>query len=226
MPDLSRESYQTIEHDVLEALAPKLRADGFNVIFRPGAEFLPPFMGQYRPDAIALKPDKRVAIEVVRRGPQAPDKLRRLSALFDDQAEWELRIYAVGSVPGADPAPTIEHDRIAVGVAALERLSAAGDRAAALLIGWGALEAAARRQMPEKFARIQPAGHLVERMAHEGVVVPDDADFLRDLAPQRDLVAHGDLDLAIDPADLARLATIIREILAETNAEAEPAPPA
>jgi hypothetical protein len=56
----------TREVDVLESILPRYEAEGFEVFVHPSPSILPPFMQSYRPDAIALKPDKKVAIEVVR----------------------------------------------------------------------------------------------------------------------------------------------------------------
>ena len=55
---------ETREEVLLESLLPRYEAEGFTVIIHPSSSFLPPFMGSYRPDAIALSPDKKIAIEV------------------------------------------------------------------------------------------------------------------------------------------------------------------
>ena len=56
--------------EVIESLLPRYEAEGFDVYVNPSPSILPPFMQTYRPDAIALKKDKKIAIEVV--GSSAP----------------------------------------------------------------------------------------------------------------------------------------------------------
>lgn len=53
------------ERSILESLVPTLQAEGYHVLVQPPPFVLPPFMGSYRPDAVALKPGKNIAIEVV-----------------------------------------------------------------------------------------------------------------------------------------------------------------
>jgi hypothetical protein len=55
----------TRERDFLENLLPQYEAEGFSVFLHPSSTMLPTFMERYRPGAIAIKPDKKIAIEVV-----------------------------------------------------------------------------------------------------------------------------------------------------------------
>ena len=50
---------------LLESLLPHYQAEGFEAFLNPAASILPPFMQEYRPDAVALRPDRKMAIEVV-----------------------------------------------------------------------------------------------------------------------------------------------------------------
>src|SRR2546423_15428259 len=93
---------ETREADVLESLLPRYRAEGFNVFVNPSPSILPPFMQTYRPDAVALKPDKKIAIEVVRPGGSSAEKVRDLQSLFAPQGDWELRVFYVASIPSEE----------------------------------------------------------------------------------------------------------------------------
>jgi hypothetical protein len=47
------------EDVIFQMLLPRLEAEGFRVLVHPPYSVLPPFMQGYRPDAIAIKADKR-----------------------------------------------------------------------------------------------------------------------------------------------------------------------
>ena len=74
---------------VIESLLPRYEAEGFDVYINPSPSILPPFMQSYRPDAIALRKDKKIAIEVVVRA-RSDQKVRDLHSLFAGHPDWEL----------------------------------------------------------------------------------------------------------------------------------------
>lgn len=84
---------ETSESTIVENLLPKYQADGFDVYVNPSPSILPPFMQDYRPDAIALKKDKKIAIEVVRSATGVDRKVRDITSLFADHPEWELQVF-------------------------------------------------------------------------------------------------------------------------------------
>lgn len=62
------------EREVIDLVLPRLQAEGYEVYMHPSPSVLPSFMRSYRPDAIALKSGKKVAVEVVR--PSDEDRRR------------------------------------------------------------------------------------------------------------------------------------------------------
>jgi uncharacterized protein YutE (UPF0331/DUF86 family) len=76
-------------------------------------------------------------------------------------------------------------------------LNANGHARAALLLGWSALEAVARRTNHERLSQPQRPGSVLEMLAFEGYVSPSQADRVRPLVGQRNRLIHG--DLAIEP---------------------------
>src|SRR5437764_12011831 len=100
--------------DVLENVLPRYRAEGFDVYVNPSPSILPPFMQTYRPDAVALRPDKKIAIEVVRSSGPSDDKVRDLESLFAPHGEWELKVFYVSTMApekAPDVASTGDIDR-------------------------------------------------------------------------------------------------------------------
>src|SRR5260370_41498384 len=86
---------ETRESDLLENLLPQYEAEGFTVFLHPSSAMLPPFMGGYRPDAVAIKSDKKIAIEVKRYAPNSKSNIKHISEIFAQHTEWELRVYYV-----------------------------------------------------------------------------------------------------------------------------------
>jgi hypothetical protein len=79
---------------VLENLRPRFEAEGFDVFLHPSPSILPPFMEGYRPDAIAVSPQKKIAIEVVRPAKNT-EKIKQLQKLIDQHSDWELRVVRI-----------------------------------------------------------------------------------------------------------------------------------
>src|SRR5713226_6019978 len=90
------------EAEVIESLLPRYEAEGFDVYVNPSPSILPPFMQTYRPDAIALRSDKKIAIEVVRPSGSSAQKVENLQSLFAPQSDWELRVFYVSSLPSEE----------------------------------------------------------------------------------------------------------------------------
>jgi uncharacterized protein YutE (UPF0331/DUF86 family) len=209
----------------LEGVVPRLRSQGYEVYLEPSANLLPPFMEGYRPPAIAVRGDRKLAIEVLRDDPGSRQRLEEAHQRFEDRADWELRVYWLNPLKAWEPLETASRDGIDRTIRTVERLAEEGQMAPALLTAWAALEALGRTLLPEKLARPQTASDLVEAMAFEGQIMPADADFLRTQAEMRNRVAHGALDIQIRAEDLGRFVEVLKD-LQVCSAEREPPAPA
>src|SRR5260221_14654211 len=85
----------TPESEVLSGLVPELEAEGYEVFLHPGPPLAPSFLGSVRPDAIAIRGDKKLLIEIVRAGGRAEKRLDFVERLVSDHPEWELRVILV-----------------------------------------------------------------------------------------------------------------------------------
>jgi hypothetical protein len=219
-------SQSGLEEAVFQALLPKLEAEGFQVFLHPSPAMLPPFMQNLQPDAVAMKPDRKIAIEVTPAGRQAESKLRRLQALFSNQPDWELRV--VYAPPRTDDADISVASKAAV-LETLDRLLRIFDDAGplpALLTGWSVFEAAARNVIPDNLGRPQQPSRLIELLASGGYVTPDEAASLRRLGRLRNQAAHGRLDVPLTRPEIEDLVTTTRALLAtvaESPALGDPA---
>ena len=208
MSDMSQ-----LKEGILESMLPRLRADGFQVVLRPSQKALPPFLKDYRPDAVAYKGTRKIAIQVMSDGADVGVKFERIRRSFADQPDWELRLVynAPTEFDGAVPVASqrLIEDRITQIEASLNSVGLS----AALLAAWAAFEAAARAVLPTRFVTPQPPAQLLEVLAADGYITPDEADDLRELSRLRNYVAHGRLDIEPSREQVERVIAATRELL-------------
>jgi uncharacterized protein YutE (UPF0331/DUF86 family) len=202
-----------LERSFLESLAPTLEADGYHVFIQPARSVLPPFMGNYRPDAVALKPGNNIAIEVMSIGRSGNEKVKKLQDLFRSQNDWQFTVY-YAPPRNADFAIDIAHKgSIEETIGKIEKIGEAAGALPALLTAWAAFEAAGRALVPNRLARPQTPLRLLEVLASEGYVTPDEADILRKIVPLRNRAAHGDFDIPVTKEHLDQLIQTVRSLL-------------
>jgi hypothetical protein len=197
---------------VLEQLIPGLREEGYTVYVEPSRQLLPSFMQGYIPDAIALRSDKNLAIEMIVDGPSAKSNEDRLKQRFDNRNDWELRVYYIRPAVRSEGLPAMPQETIDESIASVENLIASGEFSAAFLVGWATFEALGRALSPEKLARPQTPAYLIEVLATGGMITPSEADLLRELANWRNRLIHGTLDQNIDKTELRKFVSIIKTL--------------
>jgi uncharacterized protein YutE (UPF0331/DUF86 family) len=205
------------EAAVMEKLVPELEADGFQVFPHPDKLLVPPFLGPYSPDVIALRDDRKLAIEIADRKGMAEHRVQELTRLFQDRPEWEFRIIWINSLPAEDGLVPQTISGIESTVREVEELIDASHHRAAFLLSWAALEAFGRAILEEKFKRPQTPGRLIEVMANEGVVTPDEAASLRQLSELRNKLVHGELDAQVTDDETRRMTELLKSLIGETK---------
>ena len=209
------------ETEVIETLLPRYRAEGFDVYVNPSRAILPPFLQSYQPDAIALKKDRKIAIEVIGSRPASAGKIKRLESLFAGQNEWELQVFYASSLTSAGK-PVIETAAaIEEAIQRVSDLKAAGHFLPALVMAWATFEAVGRALLPEQFEQPQISARLIEVLASEGYVTPQEASVLRDASSVRNAVVHGTLNPKLDSDLLERFVEVLKlqaALLAEVQA--------
>jgi uncharacterized protein YutE (UPF0331/DUF86 family) len=197
---------------LLESVLPDLEAEGFEVFAHPSPPILPAFMRDHSPDAIALRSDKKLAIEVLREGAPSNRRLDRLRELFSEHKDWELRVYWVSPSNIRKAIEGVSGDVIEQSITAIEELAAAGRAKPALLMAWATFEAIGRAILPDRLQRPQTPGRLVEVLAAEGQITPTEADHLRRLAESRNQLIHGGLETPVSEADLRRFVDVLKTL--------------
>ena len=198
---------------ILQMLVPNLEAEGFQVFLRPSRSILPSFMEGYLPDAVAVKADKKIAIEIKSDVGRAKPHIQVLRDMFSRHQDWELRVIYASDQNAEQSIAILPRDLV---VGTLDRIMTIYDEAGAipaLLTGWSVFEAAARSLIPGDLGRPQPANRLLEILASDGYITPEEADALRILAHSWNTAAHGHLDVSITRDQVASLVSVTRTLL-------------
>ncbi len=203
------------EAEVLQRLLPELEAQGYEVYLHPNRRFLPSFLGDHTPDAVALRTDKNIAIEVTRQSADTAKKLEQITALFEGQPKWELRIVWLEPANSQRDLEVQPSAAIAKRIAEVQELLDKGSSEGSLLLAWATFEALARAILPDRFQRPQTPGRLVEILATEGYITPSEADFLRVLAEKRNKLIHGELQTHASKAELGNFTKTLGSLLEE-----------
>ena len=198
------------ERITLDRVVPLLRAEGYEVISDPGPDDLPPFLGDWHPDAIAIGKHPSLLVEVFRKeGSRELRKVHELCSLLADHDDWELRVFYFSSLeptlhPVADVA-TAEAIQAARNVSEIEPR-------AAMLFAWSILEAVARDKIETTGTRPLNPSALVNLLAGEGYVDQNQANRMFELAKVRSRVAHGQIDFAAMSEDVSWILSVAEQV--------------
>jgi uncharacterized protein YutE (UPF0331/DUF86 family) len=203
---------ETREADLLESLLPKYQAEGFDVFVNPSPSILPPFMQMYRPDAVALRPDKKIAIEVVRSSGSSAKKVQELQSLFAPQSDWELRVVYVSPLGSEKTLEVASRSAIKSAIQRVLDLKNDGHKLPALIMAWAALEALGRALLPDQLGRPQTPARLIEVLASVGHLTPQEADALRAAISIRNAAVHGGLDPVVDDKLLDQFIAVLETL--------------
>lgn len=195
----------TIEAQLLEEIVPKLEADGFEVFLQPSGSILPRFLKNYRPDAIARRGDKKLAIEVKQQSKGNELSIEKIAGLFHGQDDWDFRVFWIPNKTEGVSVDLQKPSTIRKQINEILELSNQGHQSAAFLVGWATLEALARSLLKDQVSRPQTPGRVVELLASDGMLTPSEADVLRSLISKRNNFVHGDLKVRITKTDVNRL---------------------
>lgn len=215
------------ERRVLERLRSHYEAQGYSFIEYPSGEALPVVLEGFRPDAIAIGPQKNIAIEIKhRRDRSSGDQLRALSERLRKHPDWELRVI-YGDFDGGDefdfdnepPLPATSRLEIAKQVDEAEALSQAGYHRAALILVWAALEAIARTTVPGEPGSTgsRTPRQVLEILERMGRLTFEEASRLRDALLLRNAVVHGDYQREVSGTDVGLIAQAARIALEATD---------
>jgi hypothetical protein len=207
------------EKEILSGIIPALEAEGYEVFLDPRSPLAPDFLEGIRADAIAIRSDKKLLIELVHETGQESGKLDRLRRLLKEQPGWELRVILVSPATAPKSLPVQSAEAIAKSIHEAQRLTDIGFLGPGLLVGWASLEAAARRLITAQFSKPQTPGRLVDVLAEAGYVTPSEADRLRELVKLRNAYIHGDLSAVVTKEDVQQMISILQTVNEQIEAD-------
>ncbi|MCD0420370.1 hypothetical protein LOC51_24400 [Rubrivivax sp. JA1024] len=201
-------STDVAEREVIELVLPRYRDEGYEVYVHPSPSLLPAFMKSYRPDAIAIKSGKKVAIKVIRGGEREPMAPGAGHSLFSGQNEWELQLVYAPLLGSSVELGVASRDDIEAAIRDVENLQSTGQWMPAILMAYATFEAIGRALLPDQFRRPQSPVRLIEVLASEGLVTPDEAQLVRQVISVRNAVAHGGF-VPVDSTLVARFTDLL-----------------
>jgi uncharacterized protein YutE (UPF0331/DUF86 family) len=200
-----------VERRLLSLIRSQYEANGYLFYEYPQRDLLPPFLQGHRPDAIALGSPKNVAIEVKLHRRTSDRALEKLSGLFKDQPDWELRVLYGDDFeiqPASIPSSQVEIERQ---IDEAESLLKSGHERAALVLAWAALEAASR-SIPSDESQVhsRSPSQVLEILERMGRLEFQRTKVLRGLLALRNAAVHGDYNTAITKADVESVLSAAR----------------
>jgi uncharacterized protein YutE (UPF0331/DUF86 family) len=210
-----------VERVIMDNLHDRYTGEGYRFFRYPGREIVPAFLGDFRPDAIAIGPEDRIVIEVkTTRGSSDPDRLSRVASLFSGHPDWKFVVVFADEEPQDRPLSNVSRTRIEREIEVAEDLADQGQLRAAFLLAWAALEAAARQLLAdagEMQNRAKPPRQILEQLEREGLLDPDSARLLWDYVQLRNATVHGDLNVDVNEVAVKSVIRSVRALLAETS---------
>lgn len=181
----------------MKEVAEKLRGEGYDVAIEPGPSLLPAFLKSLRPDLIAKRGDETVVVEVKsRQSLRSSDQVRKLADALKDRPGWRFDLVLLEDSEvsaNAHNSELLPAASIGRRLDEAERSLAHGDRDAALLFAWIAVEAALR-EMAEanqlQLSTLSPQTVIRELVA-AGIVDRETYRELNELLQFRNRVVHG-----------------------------------
>ena len=203
------------ERHFIDALRRRYEEEGFAFTAEPDPRQLPGFLGSYIPDALAQKAGRNIIIEIKEQPTPATQRaLSEIRHLFDGHTDWQFRVFYTGTDPlRTDAVVPVSPDLVRQSADEVRGLTDQGNRRAAFILGWAALEAALRARRDGSESRARPPGTVVQTMAMDGFIDPVAERRLRELIPLRNRIVHG--DLTIDPSveDIESVLGAIEDVL-------------
>jgi uncharacterized protein YutE (UPF0331/DUF86 family) len=210
-------SVDTTESVVLERLVPDLQSQGYDVFVHPSKQMVPLFLKGFAPDIIALRDDRNLVIEIKHRREAAEKVLKNVAKRFEGQDRWEFRIVWVNPDEAQEELTLQSRETIAAHLKEVSQLLDAGFVEPAMLLSWAALEAIGRKLMAKELSRPQTPGRLIQILAREGYVTPDEADILRRLAETRNRFIHGVLTVEVSRLQVEAFVGILSSLSNNLN---------
>jgi hypothetical protein len=208
--------HEQIESDTLDHIRGRYEAEGYRFLVKPSRSDVPRFLEGFEPNAIALKGDGGVVIEVKSSGTAARSPIVEFLAREVPKHEgWRFEL-VLADREGIEPTLSLQPTKgeILSRLDEVESLIKRGNQQAALLYAWALLEAAVRLTLlrNQEDRRFLPRT-VVEAIASNGYLTVDEENRLAEVAKLRTWIVHGFTKVEVDQPQLGFLLDTIRRVL-------------
>lgn len=208
------------EADILRVLRRRYEQDGYTFVTHPTGTLVPSFLGNYRPDALAISDKGSIVIEIRSRAAGSSKRISDIAAVVERQPNWKFQVFYT---PNFRTTTFEASSAIAIVEAVNEvfDLQKGGHDRAAFLMAWSTLEAIVRTLHANERDANKPMipSEIVEWLAQSGNIDAGLAKKLRRLVKVRNGVVHGDLGMEIQPSDTATINEILFALLDQLDVE-------
>lgn len=210
----------------LNHVADRYRAQGYDVVVRPGSDALPPFAKDFKVEILATRPDGNV-LASVKGDPlelEADPNLSMYAEVIEKQRGWRFDVSVLGCGPqwrpGKRNVKEPEADEVHRSLDEAERLLRAGSVTPSLIVAWAALESAMRHRL-----RVQGSETgwgtsprtILNELYSSGVLSNSIFRDLEGLLELRNIVVHGFAAPDIEPSAVQRLIDTARRLMDESR---------
>ena len=209
------------ERAVLVLLKEKYESDGYSFIMSPGVDFAPEFLGSFVPDAIALKGDERIAIEIkASKSGEWARRKRERDALFDNLVNWTHRVYFRSDFSNRDnEIEPMDAHSIEARFERAKQVVQLGFNEEAFLLFWPIFEAVLRAipftKYPASRGRPLLPKTVINSLENATLLDFSDAAVLRSLVGKRNRIVHGDGSVSVSSQDLKIVTRIVKKLIKE-----------
>jgi len=193
----------------LEQVAGRYRAQGYQVVVRPGPDALPSFAKDFNVEILATRADGNLlaSMKGSQSDMQADPNLLRYAEVVEKQPRWRYDLFVLG--PDAPPEPETRDveeqsvDEIRTSLADAERMVDSGFRVQAVIAAWAALESAMRHRLRGEGSEVgwgTSPRTMLNELVSSGVLSINALRELEGLLQMRNVIVHG-LDEAASPRD-------------------------
>jgi hypothetical protein len=207
-------------------MADRYRAQGYEVVVRPGPEDLPAFAKDFQVEILARRDDGGVLASAKKSASdlEADPNVPRYAEVTNQQPGWRFDLFVLGPDRQATPekreAKELSEEDIRRYWDEVKRLLRAGFVAPSLVVAWAALESAMRRRLR---AEGEEAGWgtsprtMLNELYSAGVLSNSVFRNLEGLFQLRSAIVHGFAEPAIATSAVQFLVDTARRLLEESH---------
>ena len=209
---------KTEYQDFLSDVAEKYRGNGYTVLVEPKGRQIPSFLSGFKPDLVAKREGENVVIEIKRMNSslRAKNQMKRIAQLVAKKNGWRFDLVYVSSEQ--EETMKIPSKRaIEKHIEQARKTYLDGNKVAALLQAWSALEAAANRaveEIGEKPSVSFKPEELLKALAFHGFIEDEEFNRVSKIWRIRNQVAHGQLTVSLPKKDFDFICAVAEGVLA------------